>query len=123
MGIEFWLPLPLLGLSFWFIGGWLTQQTLIHSSDTGIELQATQPKKSSADDSIYDYGIASIEVKIDPHRGISLVKVLKRTVKKSEFVLLTTDFNAVEEEISVELGLPRDRIKKMMRLMPYPQER
>ncbi|MCJ8280156.1 MAG: hypothetical protein MJK14_09655 [Rivularia sp. ALOHA_DT_140] len=28
LGIEFWLPLPILGLSFWFVGGWLTEHAL-----------------------------------------------------------------------------------------------
>ena len=123
LGIEFWLPLPLLGLSFWFVGGWLTQQNLMHSPDIEVELQAIQPKKSSNNDAVYDYGVASIEVKIDSHRGISLVKVLKRTVKKSEFILLTTDFDTLETEISAELGLPREEVKKIMSLIPYSNKR
>ncbi len=95
----------------------------MRSSNMEIELQAIKPDKSSASNSPYDYGIASIQVEINPHRGISLVKVLKRTVKKSEFVLLTTDFNVVEEEISAELGLPRQKVKKMMRRMPYSRKK
>ncbi|MEM9923219.1 MAG: hypothetical protein AAF915_05605 [Cyanobacteria bacterium P01_D01_bin.50] len=121
LGIEFWLPLPLLGLSFWFIGGWLTEHTLIRSSGSEIELQAIQPKTSPA----YNYGIASIKVNIYPQKGISVVKIkkLSRTYTQSEIRLTTTHIPHLEAAIARELGLSRSQVKKMMRLMPYTQKK
>ena len=110
LGIEFWLPLPLLGLSFWFVGGWLTEKTLKSSySNDAIQLQANQPD--------YGYGVASIKVEIYPNRGISLVKInkLSRTYTQSQMILTTTDVSSVETAIALRLGLSREQIKKMMR--------
>ena len=113
LGIEFWLPLPILGLSFWFIGGWLTDRTLIRSSTANIELQAIQPDKSSA----YDYGIALIKVKIYPAKGFSVVKVKKQstTYTVSEIVLNTTHIPSLEAAISDELGLSPEQLRNKVR--------
>ncbi|MEO1559033.1 MAG: hypothetical protein AAFS12_05150, partial [Cyanobacteria bacterium J06632_19] len=78
LGIEFWLPLPLLGLSFWFVGGWLTEKTLNSSyNNNALQLQASQAN--------YAYGIASIKVDIYPEKGVSLVRIkkLRRTYTRS----------------------------------------
>ncbi len=114
LGIEFWLPLPLLGLSFWFVGGWLTENTLSRSHNNGVvNLQATQPN--------YNYGIISIKVEIYPKKGFSLVTVNKAinqritTYTKSDIILNTTDIPSVEEEISKQLGISREKVRKMMR--------
>jgi hypothetical protein len=111
LGIEFWLPLPLLGLSFWLIGGWLTEQTLSSShSNNVVQLQATQPN--------YEY-IASIKVDIYPKKGISLVKInrlkLSRTYTESKMILTTTRIADLEAAISAELGIPPEKVRKIMR--------
>ena len=114
LGIEFWLPLPLLGLSFWFVGGLLTENTLSRSrNNDAVNLQATQPD--------YSYGIASIKVEIYPTKGFSLVTVKKAinkrrtTYTKSEIILNTTNILSVEAEISNQLGISREKVRKMMR--------
>ncbi|MGB6299659.1 MAG: hypothetical protein WBF90_26265 [Rivularia sp. (in: cyanobacteria)] len=114
LGIEFWLPLPLLGLSFWFVGGWLTENTLNRMrNDDAVNLQATQPDS--------DYGIVSIKVEIYPAKGFSLVTVKKaiskRTITdtKSEIYLDKTDILSVEAEISNQLGMSREKVRKIMR--------
>ncbi|MGB3637017.1 MAG: hypothetical protein WBA39_05425 [Rivularia sp. (in: cyanobacteria)] len=109
LGIEFWLPLPLLGLSFWFVGGWLTEKTLTSYNNDAVKLQASQPD--------YRYGIASIKVEIYPNKGISLVKInkLSRTYTESRMVLRTTDIPLVEAAIGAELGMSREKVRKMMR--------
>ncbi len=113
LGIEFWLPLPLLALSFWFVGGWLTEKTLSTYNNDAVKLQAIQPD--------YGYGIASIKVEIYPNKGISLVTVKKAInqiitkYEKSEIILNTTDILSVEARISNELGISREKVRKMMR--------
>ncbi len=109
LGIEFWLPLPLLGISFWFGGGLLTERTLTGSSNKVVELQTTQP----------DYGkrIAFIKVEIYPKKGISLVTVTKlnKVYRQSEIIFATTHIPSVEAAIAKELGLPPEQIKNKMR--------
>ncbi|AFY53562.1 hypothetical protein Riv7116_0987 [Rivularia sp. PCC 7116] len=113
VGIEFWLPLPLLGLSFWFVGGWLTEQTLSRPSKNLTQLKTTQP----------DYGkkIALIKVEIYPQQGISLVTVKKAENKistrytKSQIILNTTHIPSVEAKISNELGISRERLRNKLR--------
>ncbi|MGB3755508.1 MAG: hypothetical protein WBA07_03945 [Rivularia sp. (in: cyanobacteria)] len=109
LGIEFWLPLPLLALSFWFVGGWLTEKTLSSYNNDVVKLQATQPE--------YQYGIASIKVEIYPKKGISLVRIkkLSRTYSESRMVLKTIDIPLVETAIGAELGMSREKVRKMMR--------
>ncbi|MEO0685541.1 MAG: hypothetical protein AAFY76_10995 [Cyanobacteria bacterium J06649_11] len=93
LGIEFWLPLPILGLSFWFVGGWLTEHALYRTSNNAALLKTTQPN--------YAKSIALIQVQINHQQGISLVTVKKRinrlttTYTKSEIVLETTDAPSV----------------------------
>ncbi len=109
LGIEFWLPLPLLALSFWFVGGWLTEKTLSSYNNDVVKLQATQPE--------YQYGIASIKVEIYPKKGISLVRIkkLSRAYSESRMVLETIDIPLVETAIGAELGMSREKVRKMMR--------
>jgi len=64
LGLEFWLPLPLLGLAFWWGGGLLTDRMLSRSYDPMIQLQADtqmegQPPKT----------VISINVEIKRRQG------------------------------------------------------
>ncbi|MEM6754771.1 MAG: hypothetical protein AAF630_17585 [Cyanobacteria bacterium P01_C01_bin.38] len=109
LGIEFWLPLPLLGLSFWFVGGWLTEKTLTSSrNNDAVNLQATQPD--------YDYGV-SIKVKFFPSKGYSLVRIekLSKTYTESRMVLKTTKIPLIEAAIAAETGMSREKVRKIMR--------
>ncbi|MEL6166851.1 MAG: hypothetical protein AAFR37_25015 [Cyanobacteria bacterium J06628_3] len=113
LGVEFWLPLPLLGLSFWFVGALLTEHTLSRPSQNLSQLKTTQP----------DYGkkIALVKVEIYRQQGISLVTVKKVENKvstrytKSKIILNTTNIPSVEAEISKELGISRERLRNKLR--------
>ncbi len=109
LGIEYWVPLPILGLSFWCVGGWITEKTLTSSDKNPVQLQANQPD--------YGFGIASIKVEIYPEKGISLVKIkkLSRTYTESEMILTTTHIPDLEAAIANELRLSRQKVRKMMR--------
>ncbi|MGF1673202.1 MAG: hypothetical protein ACFCUV_05860 [Rivularia sp. (in: cyanobacteria)] len=109
LGIEFWLPLPILGISFWVVGGWLTQHSLTSPSKNMIELQTTQPD--------YDKKIAFIKVEIYPKKGISSVKIMRlsKVYKQSEIILATTHIPHLEATIGAELGLSPEQVRKKMR--------
>ncbi|MGL5878133.1 MAG: hypothetical protein ACRC2V_10190, partial [Xenococcaceae cyanobacterium] len=59
LGVEFWLPLPLIGLVFWLIIQFITAQNLRLSnySDRKLEVNQNQPSPSGQ--------ILSIKVRVD----------------------------------------------------------
>jgi CYTH domain-containing protein len=111
LGLEFWLPLPLLGLAFWVGGGFVMDQMLSRSYVPEKYLQAdTQPLKQAMP------AVVSIKVDIEKHQGIATVKVktVNSALKELEFEFPATECSQAEAVISQELGLPRDRTKNLV---------
>lgn len=111
LGLEFWLPLPILGLCLWIVSGWLVDRNLNRPSQTMRELQITQNSQPSPEK------VLSIKVIIDRDRSISLVKVKQVTsiFQRQEFQLSTTQLNRVEAEIGQKLGLSVEQVKQLVR--------
>lgn len=112
LGLEFWLPLPLLGLAFWIGGGLLTDRMLSRSYDPVVQLQADtqlegQPAKT----------VLSINVEIKRRKGFSNVKVktANSALKELEFEFPVTEFSQVEAAISQELGLSPHHVRRLVR--------
>jgi hypothetical protein len=111
LGLEFWLPLPLLGLACWVGGGFVMDGMLLRShqptNPIKIEaLSAKQPKKT----------YLSITTQIKKHQGFSTVKVktASKALKELEFEFPVTELSQVEAAISKELRLPIDDVRKLM---------
>ncbi|NJQ98373.1 MAG: hypothetical protein HC784_13815, partial [Hydrococcus sp. CSU_1_8] len=85
LGLEFWLPLPLLGLGFWAMSGWVADRDLSRPSQNVRELEISQPARSSSDQ------ILTIKVTIDRKHKASLVEVKQATniFQKRKFELST----------------------------------
>jgi cell division protein FtsX len=112
LGLEFWLPLPLLGLLFWMGSGFMIDQVLSSSSNGTVQLQAdTQQEERSAKK------VRSIHVEIKKRQGFSNVKVqmANLALKELEFEFPTTEFSQIEAAISQELGLSPELVKKLVR--------
>jgi hypothetical protein len=111
LGLEFWLPLPLLGLGFWTMSGWIADRDLSRPSHNVRELQITKNAPLSAD------RILTIKVTIDHKQKASLVEVKQATnsFQKQEFEFYTTDLGQIEAEISKKLGLSTKRIRQLIR--------
>ena len=111
LGLEFWLPLPLLGLVFWVGSGLVTEQMLSRSYKTKDRLQTnTRLKRQPAKT------VLSIEVEIKKHQGFSKVnvKTANSALKELEFEFPVTEFSQIEAAIGQELGLSRDRVRKLV---------
>ncbi|MFN6572644.1 hypothetical protein [Dendronalium sp. ChiSLP03b] len=112
LGLEFWLPLPLLGLAFWVGSGFLMDGILSRTHQTTkylkVDSQLVQPNKT----------VASIEAEINEYQGISRVKVKTNSsvLKELKFEFAITEFNQLEAAISQELGLPIEEIRKLMQI-------
>ena len=111
LGLEFWLPLPLLGLVFWVGSGLVTEQMLSRSYNTKDRLQTnTRLKRQPAKT------VLSIEVEIKKHQGFSKVnvKTANSALKELEFEFPVTEFSQIEAAIGQELGLSRDRVRRLV---------
>ena len=109
--LEFWLPLPLLGLAFWFVSGKITERSL-NQSDRPVESFNITPDKAEPTSTIL-----FIKVRVDRGRNISRVKVKRATqvYEKQEFELGTTELERVETTVSQKLGLPPEKVRQLLR--------
>lgn len=110
--LELWLPLPLLGLIFWFGGGLITDKVLSRSYATVDKLQAdTQLEVQLA------VTVLVIRAEINKSQGLTKVQVktIDSTLKKLEFEFPVTEFSQVEDAIAQELGLSRADVRKLVR--------
>lgn len=111
LGLEFWLPLPLLGLGFWVVSGLVTEQSLKFSH------QSVESFKITSDQAEPDNKILFIKVIVDRERNISQVTVKQATqvYQKQQFELATTQLQQVETAISQKLGLPPEKVRQLLR--------
>ena len=111
LGLEFWLPLPLLGLDFWGVTGLVTEQSLEYSNQftESFQITAKQAQPSSK--------ILLIKVIVDRDRNVSLVKVTRATpaYQMQEYELATTESEQVETAISQKLGLSPEEVRQRLR--------
>jgi hypothetical protein len=112
LGFVFWLSLPLIGLVFWLGSGFVQDQILSHSYHNKKYLQAdTQAARQMMKT------IVAIKVEIRQEDGVSLVNVKTNNsvLKTIAFEFPVTEPSQLEASLSQELGLPRDRIKELIR--------
>ncbi len=111
LGLEFWLPLPLLGLVFWVGGGLVTQQMLSRSYNPKAYLQADMQLQRQRSRTV-----VLIKVEIRKERGFSKVKVktANSALKELEFEFPITEFSQIEAAIGQELGLSTEHVRKLV---------
>jgi hypothetical protein len=107
--LEFWLPLPILAIGFWFGGGAIADRILNRSYYVTTPIQTNaqvqeQPTKV----------ILSIGVEIKYHQGFSKVRVktANSALKKLEFEFPFTEVNQIEVALSRELGLSLEQVQQ-----------
>jgi hypothetical protein len=110
LGVEFWLPLPLIGLVFWLIIQFITAQNLGLSdySDRKLEVNQNQPSPSGQ--------ILSIKVKVDRQSNSSQVKVKQTTsvIQQQEFKIPTTELARLEIAIAKKLDLSVEQVRELI---------
>jgi hypothetical protein len=112
LGLEFWLPLPILGILFWMCGGLVTNYLLNRSYYNHEQVQVNpQIKQKPAK------LILAIKVEINYKLGVSKVKVktANSTLKQLEFEFFVTDFSQIEAALSRELGLSVEQVRQLVR--------
>jgi hypothetical protein len=110
LGVEFWLPLPLIGLVFWLIIQFITAQNLRLSSysDRKLEVNQNQPSPSGQ--------ILSIKVKVDRQSNFSQVKVNQTTsvIQQQEFKIPITELDRLEMAIAKKLNLSVEQVRELI---------
>jgi len=116
LGLELWLPLPLLGLGFWIVGGVATDQVLSRAYDPGVHLQVNQPNLRRRSLLLPSTTVLSIRVLINKPQGISQVKInpTHSALKELTFEFPTTEASQVEAAIARELGLAPAVVRRLI---------
>ncbi len=112
LGLEFWLPLPLLGLTFWVGSGLVTNQVLSRPYTTAAQLKTKEqlPVQIS-------FNVLAIEAEIKREDGFTKVDVetTNSAIKELRFEFPVTDFAQAEAAIAQELKLPPEKVRGLIR--------
>jgi hypothetical protein len=111
LGLEFWLPLPLLGLVFWIGSGWVSDRILSRSYNPEKQLLVDTQQEGH-----WAKKVRSIQVEIKQRQGFSKVTVqtVNSTLKQLEFEFPVTEISQIEVAISQELGLSPKLVSKLL---------
>ena len=110
--LEFWLPLPLLGIIFWLGGNFVNSQVLSRSYSTVTKLKADTQQQVQL-----PVTVLVIQAQIERSEGITkvAVKTADPELKKLEFEFPVTQVSQVEALIAQKLGLSREDVRKLVR--------
>ena len=112
LGLEFWLPLPLLGLGFWGLSSIITEQILSHFNP----IKHTVSVNTQQEVLFAENKIRSIQLEINERQGVSkvTVKLTASALKELEFQFPVTEVTEIEVALSQELGLSPQEIRKLI---------
>jgi hypothetical protein len=110
--LEFWLPLPLLGIIFWLGGNAVTSQVLSRPYSTVSKLQADTQQEVQL-----TVTVLVIKADIEKNEGLTSVEVKTADpeLTRLKFEFPVTEVSQVEAMIAQKLGLSREDVKKLVR--------
>lgn len=112
LGLEFWLPLPLVAVVFWLGSSFLAAQQLSQSYSTKTKLQSDTQLEARL-----SVNVLLINAAVNRTQKITQVEVetADPILKRLELELPTIEFSQIEATIAEELGLPRQDVRKLVR--------
>lgn len=114
LALEFWLPLPILGIAFWMGSGWMSDRVFSQDYQTTEQLQVNT---EGAVELFLKVTVISIEAEV--HRSENFTEVQVNTANSAltelRFEFPVTEFNLIEAAISQELGLSVDSVRRLVR--------
>ena len=112
LGLEFWLPLPLVAVVFWLGCNFLAAQELSQSYSTEKKLQSDTQLEARL-----SVNVLLINAVVNRTKRITQVEVetADPILKRLELELPTIEFSQIEVTIAQELGLPRQDVRKLVR--------
>jgi len=117
LGLEFWLPLPLVGLTVWLGTGLMSNRILSRPYLTTNRLPANTELavKVAANDAV-------IQARINRQQQVTRVEVrsLNPELQDVVFELNATELDQIETQIAQKLGLTPAIVKKQIRYQLRP---
>ena len=112
LGLELWLPLPLLGLTFWLGSGLVTNQVLSRPYSTAAQLQTKEQLPVQI-----AFNVLAIEAEIKPEEGFTKVEVetTNSAIKELKFEFPVTELSQAEAAIAQELKLSPEKVRGLIR--------
>ncbi|MBE8967582.1 hypothetical protein IQ277_15370 [Nostocales cyanobacterium LEGE 12452] len=112
LGLEFWLPLPLVAVVFWLGCNFLAAQELSRPYSTKKKLQSDTQLEARV-----SVNVLLINAAVNRTKRITQVEVetADPILKRLELELPTIEFSQIEATIAQELGLPRQDVRKLVR--------
>ncbi|MCU0545474.1 MAG: hypothetical protein MUE44_25445 [Oscillatoriaceae cyanobacterium Prado104] len=112
LGLEFWLPLPFLGVFFWFGGNLMAKEALSRSYTTVNQLPADTQLEVKL-----SLTVVLIQATINKSEAVTFVavKTTDSTLKKLEYEFPFTDISQVESAIARELNMSIEQTRKLVR--------
>ncbi|MCF2971723.1 hypothetical protein L1047_11010 [Synechococcus sp. Nb3U1] len=106
------MPLPLVGLSFWVGGQWITEQALSQPRPLDQPLTITSQQQATL---VLD--ILAIEAEIRTNRGYTKVDVTTSSpvLRKLEYEFAELDPNEVTLNLARQLGLTTQQVERLTR--------
>lgn len=100
LGLEFWLPLPIVGLLFWAGSGWISDRQLQTSIEKPETVQFNPlPKKQ------YVGSITAITIKTGTRSSTVIVNTTSAALQTFTLEVPAIDHDRVEIAVSQALGL------------------
>lgn len=112
LGLEFWLPLPLLAIGFWFGCSFLAAQELSRPHATENKLQSDTQLEAQV-----SVNVLLINAIVNQKEGKTQVEVRTADpiLKRLELELPTTEVSQVEATIARKLRLPQQDVRQLVR--------
>jgi hypothetical protein len=112
LGLEFWLPLPLVAIVFWLSCSFLAAQELSRPYSTEKKLQSDTQLEARV-----SVNVLLINATVNRTQKITQVEVetADPILKRLELELPTIEFSQIEVTIAQELGLPRQDVRNLVR--------
>ncbi|WP_392480931.1 hypothetical protein [Nostoc sp. C110] len=112
LGLEFWLPLPLVAIVFWLGCNFLAAQELSRPYSTEKKLQSDTQLEARV-----SVNVLLINAAVNQTKRITQVEVetADPILKRLELELPTIEFSQIEATIAQELSLPREDVRKLVR--------
>ncbi|MGJ3248180.1 MAG: hypothetical protein ACFE0I_19110 [Elainellaceae cyanobacterium] len=109
--LRFWLPLLVLGFSFWTVGTLMTLQILNRSYQTSRYFIATIPSETAL-----ARQISSIKVKIYTELDFSIAEVTSEdpNLLEREFQYALIEPQEIERAIAQELEIPLEDVRRVI---------
>jgi hypothetical protein len=114
LGLEFWLPIPLVGMVFWVGSSWMADRVL--SNNYRIE----NPLQSNTHESLELYlqvKVISIEAEIHLRENFTEVQVntADSSLTELRFEFPVIEVPSIEQAIIDKLGLSLEDVQKLVR--------